>query len=88
MTCQPKRQVDFEVIRALVCVAARQVGQRATALVPRENRALDQDESSQDNYREKPAVGARNGNRHNASGEGEPYSCVQDLYPNENADLF
>ncbi|HET9321385.1 MAG TPA: hypothetical protein VFO27_16465 [Bryobacteraceae bacterium] len=39
---QPKRQVDVEVIGALICVAICQISQRATAPVYREDGALNQ----------------------------------------------
>src|ERR1017187_3714608 len=45
---QPKRQIDVEVIRALLCVATCQISQRATAPVHREDRALDQYQPGQD----------------------------------------
>ena len=44
---QPERQVDVEIVRAILCVAACQVSQRATAPVHRENRALHQYQSGQ-----------------------------------------
>ena len=39
---QPKRQVDIRVVRAILCVATCQISYRATAIVHREGRALDQ----------------------------------------------
>lgn len=88
MSGQTKRKIDVKAFSALLCVAACQVGQRATTPVCGEDPALDQDEPSQDRRREKPAMGARNRNRHNASGEEEPNCRVQDLNSNQNASLF
>jgi hypothetical protein len=39
---QPKRQVDVKVVPAILCVAACQTSQRATAPVHREDRTFDQ----------------------------------------------
>src|ERR1017187_6659396 len=83
---QPKRQVDVEVIRALLCVATCQIGQRATAAVHREDRALDQYQPSQDGCPSKTTLGGSNGNRHDASGEEEPNRRVQELYPHQDGD--
>jgi hypothetical protein len=41
---QPERQVDVEVIRALLCIASGQTRQRTTAPVDGEDRALDQNQ--------------------------------------------
>jgi len=69
---QPKRQVDVKVVRAILGVAARQISQRATAPVHREDRALDQYQPGQNCRKAELAPSTDEGNRHNASGEEEP----------------
>ena len=80
---QPKRQVYIEVIRPRLCVATRQISQRATAAVCREDRALDQYQASQESHASKLTRGTGEGNRHDASGKEEPNRRVQELYPCE-----
>src|ERR1039458_7600193 len=65
---------------------ACQIGQRATAAVHREDRALDQYQPSQDGCPSKTTLGGSNGNRHDASGEEEPNRRVQELYPHQDGD--
>ena len=78
---QPKRQVDVKVVRAILCVATRQISQRATAPVHREDRALDQYQPGQNCRQAKLTPSTSEGNRHNASGEEEPNRRVEELYP-------
>jgi len=83
---QPKRQVDVEVIGALICVAACQISQRATAPVQREDRALNQNQPCEESRPTKMTLGTSKGNRHDASGEEEPNRRVQEFYPYQDGD--
>ena len=85
---QPKRQVDVKVVRAILCVATRQISQRATAPVHREDRALDQYQPGQNCRQAKLTPGTSKGNRHNTSGKEEPNRRVEELYPCQDWNLF
>ena len=84
----PKRQVDVKVAPAILRVAARQISQRATAPVHREDRALDQYRSALNCRQAKLTPSAGEGNRQNASGEEEPNRRVQQLYPCQGGNVF
>ena len=77
---QPSRQVDVKVVRVILCVATRQISQRATAPIHREDRALDQYQPSQKGGQAKLAPSTSEGNRQNASGKEEPDRRVEELY--------
>jgi hypothetical protein len=88
MAGQPKRQVNVEIIRTLFCVAGRQIGQWAAALIYSENRALNQNQPRLDGSPRKLAPGTRDGNRHNACNEEKPNRGVQELDPNQRRDSY
>ena len=73
---QAERQVDVEVFFALLRVAACQVGQRATAPVHRNDRALHQYQRAQDGRPQKLTAGSSERNRDDATSEKEPDCCV------------
>jgi hypothetical protein len=85
---QPKRQVDVEVLCAILCVAACQISKRTTTPVHREDRALDQYQPTQNGRPAKLTPSTGDGNRHDASGEEEPNCSVQELYPYQDLNLF
>jgi hypothetical protein len=78
---QPKRHVDVKVVRAILCVAPRQISERASAPVHREDRALDQYQPRQNCRQAKLTPSTSEGNRHNASGKEQPNRRVEELYP-------
>lgn len=73
---QAERQVDVEVFFALLRVAACQVGQRATAPVHRNDRALHQYQRAQDGRPQKLTAGSSERNRDDATSEKEPDCCM------------
>ena len=85
---QPKWQIDVKVVRAILCVATRQISQRATAPVHREDRALDHYQPSQNGRQAKLAPSTSEGNRHNASGKEEPNRRVEEFYPCQDGNSF
>ena len=80
MSGQPNRQVEVEVVRSLVCVAASQISQRAAEPVGCENPAFGEHQASQDSRAEKVTPGSREGNCHDTAGEDKPNRRVQKLY--------
>jgi hypothetical protein len=69
---QPKRQVDVKIVRAMLGVTSCHISQWAPAPVHREDRALDQYQSSQNGRQTKLPPSTSEGNSHNAYGEEEP----------------
>ena len=79
MPCQPLGQVDVEIVRALICVARGQIGQRTAPPIHHKDDALEQYDSSQRRGQHKLATGAGDGNPDDASDDEEPGHRVQEL---------